>query len=215
MNDKTVLNNCNFIRASLLLLVIIYHSAMYWHGDWFLSSKDNTIPFFYYLTEWLNSFHIYALTLVSGFVYAYIKIDKKGYPSFKSLLRSKISRLIVPYVIVALIWVIPNEVYFNGLNFSSIIDYFLLGQRPTQLWFLLMLFGVFVFSYPLTNLFIEKNWLCFLSIIFLFCVGTLAPINNYFQIKTIFQYMLFFWVGAKMYQYRNDFLGTPPRVDYS
>ena len=35
INDQKNLDNCIFIKTILMTLVILYHSMIFWGGDWF------------------------------------------------------------------------------------------------------------------------------------------------------------------------------------
>ena len=70
MNQK--LYNCVFIKSILMLLVILYHSTVFWNGNWFtvepVAFQSTILGVF---SQWLNSFHIYAFILVSGYIFAF------------------------------------------------------------------------------------------------------------------------------------------------
>lgn len=64
------LKNCTFVKTILMILVILGHACDFWVGDWFTCNpliKSQTISVF---ATWLNSFHIFAFTLVSGYIFA-------------------------------------------------------------------------------------------------------------------------------------------------
>lgn len=66
------LKNCAFVKSALMLMVILGHSVAFWSKSWFTIQT----PAFDSMTlstifTWLNSFHIYAFALVSGYIFAF------------------------------------------------------------------------------------------------------------------------------------------------
>ena len=65
------IKNCSFVKTVLMLLVILGHSLAFWSGDWFTANpaiESNAISI---INSWIGSFHIYAFTLVSGYIFAF------------------------------------------------------------------------------------------------------------------------------------------------
>lgn len=75
---ENTLENCKFVKTVLMLSVLIYHCVIHWRcgSNWrgIPKIKSEVLSIF---TDWLGSFHIYAFTLVSGYIFAY-KIWKLG-----------------------------------------------------------------------------------------------------------------------------------------
>lgn len=152
------LNNCRFVKTILMFLVILYHSIVFWSGDWFTIEKiafpSNSLSIF---SQWLNSFHVYAFTLVSGYIFFSLKIENGKYQKYGMFLINKLKRLVLPACFITLLWVIPISVYFYHYKLDEIITKFLLANSPSQLWFLWMLFWVFVLFWPLSSVFKRSN----------------------------------------------------------
>lgn len=64
-----MLQNCRFVKTVLMILVIFGHSAAFWSGTWFTENPAIPSEGLNYLYGWINSFHIFAFTLVSGYIY--------------------------------------------------------------------------------------------------------------------------------------------------
>jgi fucose 4-O-acetylase-like acetyltransferase len=94
------------------------------------------------LSSWLNTFHIYGFTLVSGYLFYALKYEKGKYEKYLPFIANKCKRLLLPYVFVSLVWAIPFGVFFFRYGAMDILKQYALGTAPSQLWFLLMLFGV-------------------------------------------------------------------------
>ena len=56
---QTELENCNFIKTVLMMLVVFYHSIVFWGGNWFTQNPEVISVPLNIVADWLNSFHIY------------------------------------------------------------------------------------------------------------------------------------------------------------
>lgn len=191
LDRQSELKNCNLIRAVLMLLVVLYHSIALFAGGWSPYTPSQESPVLGYIAEWLNSFHIYGFTLISGYVFYYIKCEKGGYQKYLPFLGNKAKRLLVPYAVIATVWVAPVYVYYYGAQ--HLVTNFVFGFSPNQLWFLLMLFWVFAIYWLLSNLANKKPIIGGLIVCACFCVGLFAP--GFYRISTGMQYLLFFYIG--------------------
>lgn len=212
-NDK-MLDNCYFVKTVLMLLVVFYHSILFWGGSWI----DNQpvifkSKFLSILAVWLNTFHIYGFTLVSGYIFQYLKYEKDKYQKFFPFIVNKVKRLLVPYVFVAIIWVIPISYVLFSYTSKDIILKYVLCTGPSQLWFLWMLFDVFCFVWIISN-WLKNDFIA----IFISCVswligyvcGTLFP--NIFCIWTAFNYLPFFILGMKLREKKKFFFYKVPII---
>ncbi len=127
------LSNCSFVKTILMLIVVIYHSILFWTGTWFVEEPTYAAPLLATVAQWMNTFHIHTFTLVSGYLFYYLKIEKGKYDKFLPFVVNKVKRLLVPYVFIALAWAIPFGVYFFSYSISDIIIKFGLGISPNQL----------------------------------------------------------------------------------
>lgn len=191
----------NSVKGLLMLLVVLYHSMLCCTGlSWGPQSAYQTSRIFYFVAQFLNSIHIYAFTFVSGYVYAYLRYETDRYSDWKTVIKKKIHRLLLPYAATAILWVVPFSCYFWRTGTKELVINYLLGAAPSQLWFLLMLFWQFVFFQPLANrIVVEKNkYLVCAALLFLYYLSTMMSfvhILNVFQILTALQYALFFYLG--------------------
>ena len=65
------LKNIPFVKSILMLLVLLYHSCVFWTGNWWDIPPVYTSNLIGGFATWLNSFHIYTFTLVSGYIFAF------------------------------------------------------------------------------------------------------------------------------------------------
>lgn len=68
--QKKVLDNCNFVKTILMLLVIFGHACAFWTGGWFTEIPTTQSKGLNFICTWIGSFHIYAFVLVSGYIFA-------------------------------------------------------------------------------------------------------------------------------------------------
>lgn len=165
------------------------------------------------LAVWFNTFHIYGFTLVSGYIFQYLKYEKDKYQKFLLFIVNKAKRLLVPYAFVAIIWVIPISYALFSYTSKDIIFKYLLCTGPSQLWFLWMLFDIFCFVWIISN-WLKNDFIA----IFISCIawligyvcGTRFP--NIFCIWTAFNYLPFFILGMKLREKNTCFLYKVPTI---
>lgn len=203
------------MKTMMMILVVIYHCAALWMPvGWFNQVpkiKSNALGM---IAEWLNYIHIYSFTFASGWLFYYSYIERKKIKNFTSVLKKRFKRLIVPYVIVSIIWLLPFEIAYFHPTAETLINKFALGTSPRQLWFLLMLFNVnlfFVVAKSILNrLKIEVH--CIAGSVFLYIIGIAASllirigVPNLFQILTATRYLLFFYLGYCFRKYGSTLL---------
>lgn len=136
------------IRAIAIIIVVLGHSIIIYSTSWnFIETKVDCI-LFAYLKDIINIFQMQLFFLISGYLF-YNNI-KKGVP-FHIIIVNKIKRLIIPYLIVGLLWMIPIKCllgvpsYRDVDSFNMIVS-FIIGTNNGHLWFLYALFGTFVIS---------------------------------------------------------------------
>lgn len=215
-NVPSEVENCSFVKTVLMLLVVLYHSMFFWYGSWPVGTPVFEAKPLAYFAEWLNSFHIYGFTLVSGYLFYYMKYErrKEEYQKFLPFISNKARRLLVPYIFVSIAWAIPISVYYFDYSAQDVFRNFLLGISPSQLWFLLMLFGVFAISWWLSDFFCEHTLLSAFLVTCLYGAGLLSRrmLPSIFKFQDVLLYMPVFWVGFKMRQYGFKALRKMPSI---
>ena len=204
------LANCTFVKTVLMLLVVAYHSVVFWSGNWFMANPAEQSKILAGIASWLNSFHIYGFALVSGYLFYYLRYEEGKYGQYVPFLLQKAKRLLVPYVFAAAVWAIPFSALFFPEQLSSNINTYILGTSPAQLWFLLMLFGVFLLFYPLADFVKGHQLFGAMVMIGFYGIGLLAPIPNVFQIFHACMYLPIFWLGFKLRQWGSGWLRRIP-----
>lgn len=198
--SEMLLKNCTFVKTILMILVILGHSMAFWSGSWFTGNPEITSICMNYIYKWINSFHVFAFVLVSGYIFAF-KVSEGGYNSYIPFLKNKAKRLLIPYIFTVVIWVAPLSQYFFQWDKRELFEKYVLCINPSQLWFLWMLFWVFVISQPLRRVFINGNILIGSLIVILFYgIGIIGEsiLPNIFCIWTGLQYISFFYIGIRI-----------------
>lgn len=193
------LDSCTFIKVTLMILVVLYHSSVFWTKSWLdvISVQKDSI-FLNIFSRWLNSFHVYGFTLVSGYIFKYM-IKSGKYSNFRIFLNNKLKRLILPYLFVSIIWVAPISSIIFSLDKKELLYKYVLCINPSQLWFLWMLFFVFIIARRLKNI-INNDMYATLICIVSYSVGIVAGkiLPNIFCIWTSFRFLTFFIIGMKV-----------------
>ena len=202
--NDTALSNCYFLKSILMLIIVFYHSILFWKGNWFTPITPTEEPtLLKYTAIFLSTFHVHTFTFVSGYIYYYIRYEKESYNDRLAFVLNKTKRLLVPYIFVSIIWVIPITQYFFNYPMKKIITDYLFATSPSQLWFLLMLFCVFIMFYFLSD-FIKKHTITGLVLLLmLYGVGGIGQLllPNIFQIFAALRFMIFFYIGFKFRQF--------------
>ena len=174
------------------------YSIIFWRGDWFSEAPKMQCDWMVYILDWINSFHVYAFTLVSGYIFAYKK-NKGDYNDLVCFVKTKVKRLLIPYIFVMLIWVVPISEIFFKCDIEVIVKNYFWGINPSQLWFLLMLFWVFLISWILYYIFKKKILGCACAMGF-YLLGFIGGgwIPNVFCILTACRYVIFFYLGIQI-----------------
>ena len=121
MNEKNMeLKNCIFFKTILMMLVVLGHSVHMWTGDWFTKNPVFQSPVLGVISEVLSSFHIYAFTLISGYIFYYVKYEAGRYNNRRRFVINKAQRLLIPYLFAASVWVGPIQQCFFHYDIKHI-----------------------------------------------------------------------------------------------
>lgn len=199
-NCEFLLPYCSSIKAVMMLIVVLSHSCAMWSiNGWFATPAESCL-LLGCLSDWLGTFDVPVFVFMSGYLYAYLKLETNRYDSMAKVIVKKIKRLLLPYVVVCVFWAIPFWLLF--FEKSEIVSKYVLGESPSQLWFLLMLFWLFVIFETICLTASEKIkrgsaslWIvvfCFYIISFLMSA---LPHGSILQIQAAFKYAPFFYAG--------------------
>lgn len=213
--DSGEIKTISTMKTMMMILVVIYHCAALWMPvGWFNQAPKIRSDILGMLAEWLNYIHIYSFTFASGWLFYYSYIERKNTKNFTPILKKRFKRLIIPYIIVSIIWLLPFEIVYFHPTAGTLINKFVLGTSPRQLWFLLMLFNVnllFVVAKSFLNrLKIGVHFIAGSAFLYIIGIGASLLIRigipNFFQILTAVRYLLFFYLGYCFRKYGSKLL---------
>lgn len=201
---KRELKDLDFFKTTLMLLIVLYHSMVFFRGNWFNQAPIYESKFFNLFSQILNSFHIYTFVLISGYVYAYLRFEKNKYLTFYEIVKNKFKRLIIPYIFISIFWVIPFYIYYFNSNPKEILLKYFLGTSPSQLWFLLMLFNVFIIVFFMERVIYLSYTKGIIYSLLIYALGLVLGkfFLNLYQMVTACTFFIYFTIG--MLLYKND-----------
>ena len=205
--DRSI-DNCYFVKTVLMMAVVFYHSCLYMVSAWMPIEVSEKSAVLLSVAGWFSTFHIYAFTLVSGYIFAYLVYEKGKYKQYKDLIIRKIKRLVIPAIFIACTWAATIARFVFGYDLKTLVFNYLFAISPNQLWFLWMLFWVFIFAWPVSKM--QKTIYAGIIAILLLVFGYLGErtIPNYFQFWTGCEYFLFFWLGWTVRKHFREFVGS-------
>ena len=124
-----------YFRVIAMLMIVLFHCYCYNFGVWPFLVGSPSSPYGYYLSPViLSTLGLSTFVVISGYLYGFGFFHLSKYKDNSDFLKKKYLRLIVPYIVWALITYIsfPASVYWKQM-FGGI----------AHLWFLLMLFNCF------------------------------------------------------------------------
>lgn len=155
------------------------------------------------LSGFIYSFHMPLFMAVSGACFSF-SISRYG--SFKSLVRNKFHRLLVPFLVTTTFVSIPLKYcsgYYDGTEhvLSDIFfgQYLLLGN--SHLWFVADLFVIFIVAYYIERSRFSKSLMFWCFAIFLSWVGYKAESLMGGEIWGILKHLIYFMLGMKTIGY--------------
>lgn len=191
------MENCNFIKVVLMGFIVLYHSLAIWLPEGWFGTPAWKSTSFSLIAQWLNSFHIYAFVLISGYIFAYLKFECNKYQNFAGFIKNKAKRLLLPYVVVTIVWNVPWDYAFQTESNRIAVSDYLFALSPSQLWFLWMLFGVFVMAYFLAGVMWRKPLFGLVISLALYAISIVGGVflPNVFQIWYACRFIMLFFAG--------------------
>lgn len=189
--------NLSGIRAISILLVVFAHSIIIYNKFWTMNTYN---VYNLFLEKVCLCIYIFSMPLffsLSGF-FINKTIDKKI--NYLTFIKKKIVRLLVPFFLVAFLWLLPvkffagYEPYTSHELFYNIFNNIILMRDVGHLWFLPCLFIIFMIYYPIKTL-IKNNKIRYIIVVVLSIIGLFVPTIIGRALKN----MLWFSLGDYMY----------------
>ncbi|WP_405571284.1 acyltransferase family protein [Winogradskyella sp. Asnod2-B02-A] len=180
----------NLLRAIGITLVVIRHSFSPFRSSWDVSKYYEYNIIADCLGRYISTISMPLFVFISGYIYYYLRSNYNKYPNFKTLFKKKSRRLIVPYLVLA-----PIYVYFL-IDYNSLLSFLMpLWTGAGHLWFLLMMFIMFMLYYKFET-FLCKHYI-FSILLGVFLYFMLLPVNyiNLQPLGLVCKYFVFFQIG--------------------
>lgn len=219
MKENKVVNEYNYMRIIGIILVVIGHSvylkmnAGYGGVDYTTNSVINSImneqDYGIICNKIINPiyfFHMPLMFFISGCVFQ-IEYKSSKYENLEQLGKNKFKRLVIPYLLFGILWMVPIKLIAHFYNAkTAIVENILLlyGSGNGHLWFLLTLFWIFIISYILCKYVKNKIALIF-TIVCLFVFSNLISSFGLPGGVSISYYLLFFFAGMAFEVFRNKY----------
>lgn len=205
------LDNIALIKTLMMIAVVLGHSLVFFGGTWFTVIEPSHIEeWMKGIASWMNTFHIQAFTMASGFLFYYLKKEKNRYNNPKKDIKKRAARLLVPYIFACALWAIPVDCFFGyKSSFGELVYRYLFMADPSQMWFLIMLFLVFCFF----EFFSDRIKISLKNLIIVFLITTVVSRITFllhidvFQIPKTLQFILYFYFGGFVYSHKNKITG--------
>lgn len=136
-------NRIEALRTIAILLVVVGHSIIIYSSSWRIYSAPIQSPGFDILKKCIDLIQMPLFFAISGYLF-YLTSSKPI--RFIQFCKDKSRRLIIPYMIFALFWVIPIRLAVSYPNYTGIplyriiVNATVLGIDNGHLWFLPALF---------------------------------------------------------------------------
>ncbi len=189
------IDNLNILRCIGILLVVLRHILVPFVSDaWPLETNYSHNIYLVIFGKYVSSFSMPLFVFISGFIFSYLRIKLKKYETTKIFIQKKLKRLIVPFIILAPIYIVVF------LDVNNILDFlFFLQYSPGHFWFLIMLFIIFFIFYQFENFFRYKIKYGIIITLLLF---VFYPVFAYLKIMPLAntcKYLPFFYMGYLFY----------------
>ena len=215
--EKKLIYEYDILRVFATLLVVVGHCAYYvilspYGGiDYTIQMQQNGIAD----TQVHNLFSL-NVTLIATFLMpmffalsgALFNISLRGnqFTKFQALFINKFKRLVIPYLLVAILYTIPIKYithYFPQDNvWQNIVFGQLLGYGNTHLWFLMSLFWMFLIAWFIEKYISPKSkWLALFTVFIIYIFSHIFTIT-FLWFGQALQNLLWFYLGYIFEYYR-------------
>lgn len=208
------------LRAMAILLVVFGHSIIIFDTNWGIYSPLHESYFFMILKHYISIIQMPLFFSISGFCFYYTVQSKKKVGEF---ILNKFKRLIIPFIIVAALWMIPIRIFARypkwlGMSYGEILLQVLTGKDAGHLWYLGALFIIFIIAYffndimgklGLKNKSIDILYMLFLLLL---SVGSSKFPKELF-LSSAMRYLFWFFLGFEVNK-NSEGLDASPKSKY-
>lgn len=203
---NTAMGHMTRLKIIGLLLVIVGHSTHVYTGGWIYTSIVTSF-LFKIITGYIYSFHMPLFVFISGYLYSYGRLELGKYNHNWNFVKSKAKRVLVPYLMMGIFYVIPIRILLNDYPEQSIWNLIamgiLLSKNAGHLWFLLMLFNLFLVFRLFEPMIVNYKWYVIFFIFFVLHLNG-HNIPNVFQLQVTSKFLIYFYLGYLFIQKQDD-----------
>lgn len=139
------------LRAFAILTVVLGHSIILYSSSWNLYHSIHQVLFLDQVKDVINLYQMPLFIALSGYLFAF-----RAPRSFFPFLQKKAKRLLVPFLIVGICFMIPLKLLvsypsYQGKSFVAAVLLLLNGSDTGHLWFLPTLFCIFLIAYGIVR----------------------------------------------------------------
>lgn len=198
---KKDLSHMNLLRAVGITLVVLRHSFSPFRRSWDVSKYYEYNIIADCLGKYISTISMPLFVFISGYIYYFLRNNYGKYSDYKTLLKKKSRRLIVPYLILA-----PIYIYFL-LDYDSMLSFLShMWTGAGHLWFLLMMFVMFLLYYKFENFLCKHYIFSILLGVFLYTLTLPLSYINLQPLALVSKYFIFFQLGNLFNKYSNEVL---------
>lgn len=193
--------NIDILKCIAIIIVVLGHSLIIYNPNWGLYKTTNNSLTCEVIEKIINIIQMPLYFAISGYLFVYAK--KQGYKDF---IIKKIKRLIIPFVLISLLYLLPiryllqyNNYVENSFLYNVIIN-IICGKDNGHLWFLPSLFIIFSIFYWLKDK--SKNTNTIIFLILIICSYLCNYTHSYFS--RVCQFSMYFWIGYLINTYKKE-----------
>ena len=185
------------LRSFAIVMVVAYHAYGLICWGLFPEMTENFKDLYYNVNEYVVNFRMPLFVLISGYLFSYLERERGKYPTFGALFKNKFKRLIVPYFVFAIFYMLTIE---GGFDLKD-----LMSGDCAHLWFVTMLFWCFIFTRLVELLpWSHKGSFQILLLVFSFIISLVdVPKVGLLGIDNLPEWFFWFYLGHMLSPHRD------------
>lgn len=210
-----MLSDVILLRFFTILAVVLGHSSILYVDSWSVFNPLVDSAFFATLRAYINVFQMPLFIFISGYIYYFNRVEKDKYHQFLPFVKNKFYRLLIPFLTVAVLYVLPIRLHINYAPYQGeslpglFLKHVVLGIDIGHLWYVQALFNIFVLFHliekPLRKL---PSWQRLVILFGLNVISVFIP--NVFNLTATIRYLLYFYLG---YSVRGKAIKAPEKFN--
>ena len=199
--SKGKLYDVVIIRSLAIIMVVAFHSyGMMYAESHFPKSNTMYYDLYYNINQIILKFRMPLFIFISGYLFSYLEKYKGKYPTFKALFKNKFHRLILPYFVFAVVYMLTTD----SFSFNTLIS-----GGCAHFWFITMLFWCFILT-RLLSFTQHTNKISFKLIILTFSFALILVTKDYLPhflgLYNLPKWYFWFYLGYTVYPHREYLL---------